>query len=380
MKKVAIIGASYLQNPLILKAKEMGMETHAFAWKCGDIGEKTADYFYPISIVEKEAILDKCREIGVDAVCSISSDLAWITVNYVANHMGLPANAPESIGPCTNKYLMRQTLQKAGISVPKYGVYTAGETIRLPDGMTFPAIVKPTDRSGSRGIMKVERAQDVEEAVRLSVEHSFEKKAIVEEFIDGPEYSCEGVSFDGKHHIVAITKKFTTNAPHFIETGHVEPSDLTQAEYDLVCDTVVRALDALNISNGISHSEFRMSPDGTPRIIEIGARMGGDCIGSHLVMLSTGLDFVRMALECALGQKPTMDPVIQPRCAAVRFILTQEDMAVLNRIRQLAPETLYEVEVMGTPGEYEVSDSSNRFGYYIVADADQERVRDLIGL
>ena len=89
LKKIAIIGASYLQNPLILKAKELGFETHVFAWQCGDVGERTADYFYPISIVEKDLILAKCKEIGVDGVCSIGSDLANIVVSYVASSMGL---------------------------------------------------------------------------------------------------------------------------------------------------------------------------------------------------------------------------------------------------------------------------------------------------
>ena len=89
MKKLAIIGASYLQNPLILKAKAMGLETHVFAWAAGDVGEATADHFYPISIVEKEQILEQCRRIGIDGVCTIASDLAAITVNYVANGLGL---------------------------------------------------------------------------------------------------------------------------------------------------------------------------------------------------------------------------------------------------------------------------------------------------
>ena len=91
MKKLAIIGASYLQAPLIRKAKEMGIQTHVFAWKVGDIGEKIADYFYPISIVEKDSILEKCKSIGIDGVCSIGSDLAMLTVNYIAEELGLTA-------------------------------------------------------------------------------------------------------------------------------------------------------------------------------------------------------------------------------------------------------------------------------------------------
>ena len=92
MKKLAIIGASYLQLPLILKAKDLGLETHVFAWAAGDVGEEAADHFYPISITEKDLILEECRKIGISGICSIASDLAVLTVNYVAENMGLTGN------------------------------------------------------------------------------------------------------------------------------------------------------------------------------------------------------------------------------------------------------------------------------------------------
>ena len=87
MENLAIIGASYLQLPLIKKAKELGYITHVFAWANNDVGEKEADYFYPISIIEKDKILDVCRKIGICGICSIASDLAMLTVNYIAQNM-----------------------------------------------------------------------------------------------------------------------------------------------------------------------------------------------------------------------------------------------------------------------------------------------------
>ena len=111
-KKVAIIGASYLQEPLIQKAKSRGYETHVFAWAAGDVGEKSADYFRPISIVEKDNILEKCREIGIDGICSIASDLAVITVSYVAEHMGLVGNPISCAEVATNKHKMRMCFEK----------------------------------------------------------------------------------------------------------------------------------------------------------------------------------------------------------------------------------------------------------------------------
>ena len=101
-KKIVIIGANSFQNPLILKAKALGYETHVFAWQDGSIGERTADHFYPISIVERDVILEKCREIQPDAVASIGSDLAMLTVNYVAGKLGLPCNSMECTEISTN--------------------------------------------------------------------------------------------------------------------------------------------------------------------------------------------------------------------------------------------------------------------------------------
>ena len=95
-KNIAIIGANEFQNPLILAAKEMGYTTHVFAWQAGDIGEKTADYFYPVSIVELDRILDICRKLDLAGIVSIGSDLASITVNYVAEQLGLTGNGMDS--------------------------------------------------------------------------------------------------------------------------------------------------------------------------------------------------------------------------------------------------------------------------------------------
>ena len=274
MKKIVIIGANSFQNPLILKAKEIGYETHVFAWKDGSPGERTADFFYPISIVERERILEECKKIKPDAVASIGSDLAMLTVNYVAGKLGLPCNSMECTRVSTNKYEMRKAFLKAGVPVPRF-VKADGMTDRSEFAeLHLPVIVKPTDRSGSRGITKLESWDGLEEAVQAAAECSFEKKAIVEEYLTGEEFSCECISFKGTHHFLAVTKKYTTGSPHFIETGHMEPSGLSEEQTGCVKKAVFQALDALGVENGASHTEFMMDEEGCVKIIETGARMG----------------------------------------------------------------------------------------------------------
>lgn len=375
MKKIAIIGASYLQSPLILKAKEMGYETHVFAWQVGDIGEEQADFFYPISIVEKEQILEKCREIGINGICSISSDLAMVAVNYVADSLGLAGNTLSCTKKTTNKYEMRNALSKSGISCPKYIVIGENDTIADFD-LNYPVIVKPTDRSGSRGVTKITSSKELEDAIIKSQEVGFEKRAIVEEFITGKEYSVESISYNGKHKLLAITEKFTTGTPNFIETGHIEPALFSDKEKEEIQRVVFSALDALEVRNGASHSEIMVS-DGKITIVEIGARMGGDKIGSSLVPLTTGIDFVKNVILVAMGEEPEFEPEAHFCAAGIRFIFDENDIAVYNKVKEENAELIIESEIEAI-SDRSVTDSSTRFGCFVLAGDDREIINSYI--
>ena len=370
MRKLAIIGANEFQAPLIRKAKELGFETHVFAWAAGDVGEREADVFHPISIVEKEAIWRVCRDEGVAACCSIGSDLATHTVNYVQRRLGNPCNSELTDIIATNKYEMRRALRGAGVPCPGFLRVTEVPPEDALSGMTYPMIVKPTDRSGSRGIFKVADYAELRRAVPQSAESSFEHGAVIEEYIEGDEYSCEGISFAGEHRLLAFTKKYTTGAPHFIETGHREPSDIPEAMLGTVGEGILRALDALRIEYGASHTEFKLTPGGEARIIEIGARMGGDCIGSDLVYLSTGMDYTAMVIDCALGKRPDLAPKRAPTPAQIRFIFTRADLTAWEETRRNAPDTVWRSSVRDADAVSDaVTDSSNRHGWWITTGA-----------
>lgn len=369
MKKLAIIGASYLQAPLIQKAKDMDCETHVFAWAAEDVGEKMADHFYPISIVEKDAILEKCREIGIDGICTIASDLAAVTVNYVAEKMGLPGNGMRCCEKSTNKHKMREAFAAAGDPSPRSILIEPGTDLSVLNGMQYPLIVKPTDRSGSRGITEVQRPAALQAAIVRAREQSFEKKVLVEEFVTGQEYSVECVSYRGEHHLLQITLKYTTGAPMYIETGHMEPAPLTAEMREKVRSVVFHALDTLEIQNGASHSELKIDQAGNIKLIEIGGRMGGDCIGSHLVPNTTGLDFVGMVVQIALGQAPDMTRHPHHPACGVRFVFGPRDLELRAVLREAPDITMLEESPID-PMDHMVTDSSTRFGYYLFAAED----------
>ena len=372
MKKIAIIGASYLQAPLIEKAKQLGLETHVFAWAANDVGERIADYFYPISIVEKEEILSKCVEIGVDGVCTIASDLAVITVNYVADKMGLVGNSLECTRKSTNKHEMRNCFEMNGDPSPKSIRVSSVDDLKEIE-LSYPVIVKPLDRSGSRGITKLESADGLEDAIHIAIEQGFEDAALVEEFVEGNEYSVEYISWKGTHSFLALTYKYTSGAPHFIETGHLEPAPVDEKVVERIKSITEHALDSLGIKYGASHTEVKVNKDGVIKIIEIGGRMGGDFIGSSLVKLSTGVDFVEQVIRVSLGEKPLI--IKKKGCyAGVRFILDRSDIEFFNNLKTNRSDLLVDYEINDITDE-KVTDSASRFGYFIISADTLEEIK-----
>ena len=299
--KLAILGASYLQRPLFEKAKEMGIETHCFAWEEGAVCKDISDYFYPISILDKDAILEVCYKVKIDGITTIATDTCIPTISYVAEKLNLISNSFESALISTNKGEMRKAFQSYKINSPKFKITSHFEQ-NMADDLNYPIIVKPIDRSGSRGITKVLNKESLEKAVLFSIKESIIGSAVIEEFVEGVEVSVEGVSWKGKHTILTITDKITTNAPHFVELEHHQPSLLPKEIKDRIVDITINALKSVQIEYGASHSEFKITNSGEIYAIEVGARMGGDFIGSHLVELSTGYDYIKGVIDIALNK------------------------------------------------------------------------------
>jgi biotin carboxylase len=368
-KKIAIIGGSYLQLPVVKKAKEMGIETHCFSWRDGAVCADVADFFYPISIIEKEHILEKCQEVGIDGITTIASDTAVLTVNYVASHLGLRSNSDNYSEVTTNKYRMRQCFIENGVPSPKFTLVDDDNHYQITE-FKFPLIVKPTDRSGSRGVEKVLDSVQLDEAIIRARKESFERKAIIEEFVTGREVSVESISNEGVHFILQITDKVTTGAPFFVELEHHQPSSLSEEIKQRIKDIVLHALDVLHIKYGASHSELKITEDGDIKVIEIGARMGGDFIGSNLVQLSTGYDFLKGVIEVALGE--FHQPQITEHNYSGVYFLSEETKSLMPVIENwrdypeiveadITDSELRHIECSGDRSGYLIYKSSSKF-------------------
>lgn len=365
-KKVAIIGANEFQNRLIVKAKELGYETHVFAWASGDEGEINADYFYPISIVEYEDIYCKCVQINIDAICSIASDLANITVHLVAEKLGLIANNLNCLDVTTNKLSMRQKLH-GKCPIPWFqNIYGLNDVV--VNSINYPVIVKPIDRSGSRGVSLVGVAGEMDKAIKNSLLHSFTDNILIESFVDGNEYSVESISQHGIHKILQVTEKLTTGAPNFIEVAHIAPASLTSEKVIEIENVVISALNTLGIKFGAGHTEVKITNSGDISIIEVGSRMGGDFIGSDLVQMNTGYDYLKSILDVALNININiLDIDIKVKTeyhSLVLFYFSQSDYLKAKSILDLDGSVVRD-ERLNPNFSGNVESSADRFGYTI---------------
>ena len=364
-KKLAVIGAGYLQMPLVRRAREMGIRTICFAWEDGAVCKDVSDEFYPISITEKDEILDVCRREGVDGITSIASDVAVPTIAHVASNLGLVGNDVGSAEISTNKYLMREAFAKAGVPCPAFAVVgDVGDLATATRNMAYPLIVKPTDRSGSMGVTRVETPDALADAVRPAIDCSFCRKAIVEECItDMREISVEGISWKGEYHLLQITDKVTTGSPHYVELGHHQPARLTDGARRRIVEIVESGVKALGIRYGASHAELMITPDGRVFMTEIGARMGGDFIGSDLVRLSTGYDFVRGVVEVALGVFHV--PVLSEACFSGVWFYAPETQWVRKEIERAGEDRRIVAAELLREDVVPLTRSADRSGYFI---------------
>ena len=365
--KLVILGTNEYQNPLIIRAKELGYETHVFGWPTGAIGEKTADVYHPVNILDYDLLWEEVQKIEPCGVASIASELAMHPMNFLLRKMGIPCNSVETEKIATNKYSMRCAMRDGGIDGPRFALVNESFYKNKISEFAFPLIVKPVDLSSSRGVMKINTPDDVDAAIEYAMSWSKIKQAIIEEFIEGPEYSGESIAYDGEYKLLAVTEKTTTGEPHFVETGHKQPADLSDEMYHKVESTLYKAFAAMGIQYGAIHPEFRITKEGRICFMEIGARMGGDCIGSDLVPLSSGYDYMGMVIDVCCGCEPSFKKINKPKQARIKYIVSQEDLAEFLRIKAEEPEVLVRYSEIRAISDDSILKSADRAGYYITA-------------
>ena len=318
MKKLMIVGASVLQLPAILKAKEMGLHVAVVDFNPQAIGIPYADKYYNASTMDEDAVLAAAEDYMPDGIMTLATDMPMRGVAKTSDKLHLHSINYATAVKATDKYDMIKAFKEHNVPSPWFFVVDTLEELKEHEiDVTFPCIIKPTDNAGSHGVAKVYSFQDLLDNYEYAHSCSRHGKVIVEEYLDGPEVSVEVMVVNGIVNILQITDKITTEAPHFVEMGHTQPSRLPVATQEAIRNVAVAACTAIGIDKGPAHVEMKVTKRG-PVMIELGARMGGDNITTHLVPLSTGIDMVGSTIKVALGEEPDITPTLH--CgSAIRY-------------------------------------------------------------
>lgn len=318
MKKLLIIGASILQLPAIKKAKELGHYVAVADFNPNAVGIPYADKFYNASTIDIEAICKVAKEYQPDGIMTLATDMPMRSIAAATSRLGLPGISMDTAIKSTDKGEMIKAFKEHGVESPWFYII---ENIDMLNGLlptiSYPCILKPTDNAGSRGVMLVNSEEELTEAYQYSVSQSRGGLVILEEYMTGPEVSVEVMVVDAEPHVLQVTDKLTTGAPYFVEMGHNQPSMLPADDVERIKDLACRAVKSVGINCGPSHVEIKLTPTG-PKMVELGARMGGDCITTHLVPLSTGIDMIKATIDVSLGLTPDITPTLH-KGSAIRF-------------------------------------------------------------
>lgn len=318
---------------------------------------------------------------GVVACWEFLSPLA----TKVAADLGLPGNDVSVADASRNKRLMAELFDALDVPAPRTLVAMNGDGVAQyvrASGLRYPVVVKPAENSASFGVSVVDREADLLPAISLAsswpVEFphgtKLENTVLIQEYLDGKEYSVETAIVAGEMHHLAITEKFTTEDSSRAETGHTVPARVTPATSAAIIESVERALKSLGFHNGIAHAELKVTTGGEAKIIEVGARPPGDHI-MRLVELATGVSEAAAYIKIALGEIPELEPTKED-AAAIRF-LTPSYGGTFERVDGIVDsEALVESSMYRTRGD-KVEDPTNnlaRVGQLLFVGPDSNEV------
>ncbi len=323
-KKMMILGASALQVPAILAAKEMGYEMILVDYDENAVGFPLADVKLVVSTLDMEEVYRQALIYKPDVVITSTSDGPVRTAAYVNEKLGRQPDLSFEDSLCaTIKSHMRARLKERNVPIPSY--YTAADFVGFRtavEALGGYCIVKPSDNAGSRGVVLLEGEGGTQQGLKRVYEYSKANSrngiVMVEEFMEGPEVSVESMTIDGDTTIITITDKYITPPPYFVEIAHCEPSRLGREIQERIREVALQAVKAIRLQNGPSHTEIKVTKQG-PKVVEIAARLGGDFITSKLVPLSTGVDLVGASVRLAAGEKPDLEKRWE-KGAAIHFI------------------------------------------------------------
>lgn len=308
-KTVLIFGVGPLQESIIGRAKKMGLFTVGID-PCADAYCKDAvDAFEVVGGQDYEGTCAVVEKYSIDAIVTAATDKPLVMMARIAEKYGFPFYSVETAQWSTDKFQMKERFELGGVPHAQGRLISKAEEA---EGLLFPVIVKPRDNSGSRGVKLCRSKEELEASMNEALEVSKLDTVLVEEFIEGPEYSIEGLHHDGKTEVIQFTEKKTTEFPYNVELGHIQPANISEENQQIIREIVNKIGTALHFENCPSHTELKINESGI-FVIETSPRLGGDYITSTLTPLSTGVNLEDELLKISLGE------TINPKPMAVQY-------------------------------------------------------------
>lgn len=384
MKTLLVLGTRSNQIPIIQYAKQRGLRVVAIDPAPSPKATELADRVFTHDLANVDACMAIARRENIDGVLTAGADYPVPTAAIICATLGLSGLSERAATLATNKKEMKRAFAEHDVPSP------LSIAVKNMEGMMVAraqiagdVIVKPGQSSGGRGItwLAADASNiDFEIALERAMKFTLSGEALIESCVEGAEYSIEMLIYDGECHIIAVTNKVTSGKPHFVELGHTQPTHLSAENKRILEGVAMRGVDALEIDSSAVHAELCWGPNG-PSIIEIGARLGGGFIATHLVPLSTGINMVAAAISLALGEMPQLI-VGHDRGAAIKFFTPPQGTVTRIEGVDAACKVLgvQEVELYVEVGEMvrPLQDDTCRVGHVIAESVDATAAADIV--
>lgn len=337
-KKLMLLGGLRYLLPVIKAAHEQGYYVITADYLPNNIAHKYSDEYCNVSIIDKEAVLKEAQRLQIDGIMSFACDPGVVAASYVQNKMGLPSFGPfESVEILQNKDKFRMFLAKNDFNVPQAKGFDSVEAAYEERyWFPWPVIVKPTDAAGSKGVTRVDKAEDLKPALEYAMEHSISGHIIVEEFIDkqGCSSDTDSMSVDGRLVFTSFcAQRFDANAANpFTPAAYSWPSTFTKEQEEYLTSEIQRLVTLLNLKTVVYNIEVRVAPNGKPYIMEMTPRGGGNRL-CEMLRYATGVDMITAITRAIVGD-PILEPIEQKPYNGhwAEIILHADKDGVFNRL------------------------------------------------
>lgn len=339
-KTILVIPGSYWQIPIIKKIKENGYRVLTVNPFEDSPAFPYADDYLVADIFDKEKVLDYCKDNNIDAIISEECDIAMPVLAYYGKKLGLSTISNEEAHLYTDKCAMRDFCKKNDLNSPDYKLCRSKkEAIDFFNNKNQKLIIKPLDSNSSRGVFTINSIEDIETHFDESFSFSrIEKAVLLEEYIDGVEFTVDGIKTPEKHFSLAISEK-----KHFQHNPNVASElyfsyDNPNFDYDLLRETNDKFVELSGLKFGLTHAEYKYK-DGKFYLIEIAVRGGGNLISSNIVPYMSGFDNYQYLINCSLNKIESKDFTItdeyKKRVSVLKFFETPGNGGIVEKIEGL---------------------------------------------